>query len=219
MSVLAAEPAAERVLLSGISWATYERLLVETCARRLRLTYDRGDLEIMAPSRRHESAKRLIGRMIEMLTFELRTPIASAGSTTLKRELLEKGLEPDECYWITNEARVRGGKELDLEKDPPPDLAVEVDVTSSSLDRLAIYEALGVREVWRLTPASTLETYVQKDDGAYARCDRSRELPLLHPAELLPFLAAYGDTDETTWMHRFADWVRADLAKRPLQGR
>ena len=132
-----------RVVLSGISWSTFESVLAETQNHGTRFTYDRGYLEMMSPSREHERAKRFIGRMIEAATEELGIPISSASSTTLKAEWDERGLEADESYYIANEARVRGRDEIDLRVDPPPDLAIEVDISSSSLDQLGIYADLG----------------------------------------------------------------------------
>src|SRR5262245_54289430 len=99
----------------------------------IRLTYDRAKLEIMTLSHGHENYATLIGRLIEALTEELNIPIHSGGSTTFKREAKKRGLEPDECYWIQNERVMRGRKDFEIDTDPPPDLAVEIDIMSSSL--------------------------------------------------------------------------------------
>ena len=104
-----------RVLLSGISWATYESLLADTQNHGTRFTYDRGYLEMMSPSREHERLKRLIGRLIETMTEALAIPISSAGSTTLKAQWKERGLEADESYYVANEPRVRGRDEIDTQ--------------------------------------------------------------------------------------------------------
>jgi Uma2 family endonuclease len=131
-------------LIYDVSWDEYDALMTALPERRLPHTYDRGTLEIMSPSKPHEWIKKLIGRMVESMTLELNIPIQSVGSTTLRRELLKRGLEPDDSYYIANEARVRGKETLDLQSDPPPDLVIEVDVTSSCLDRLDVYAALRV---------------------------------------------------------------------------
>jgi Uma2 family endonuclease len=107
------------ILLENITWQTYERLLREAGERHIRMTYDNGDLEIMTLSFGHENADKLIGRFIETLTLELNIPIRSGGSTTLKKRLKRKGLEPDECYWIKNEKSMRDKTKWDAEKDPP----------------------------------------------------------------------------------------------------
>lgn len=198
----------ERVLLRNVRWSTYEALLADMGERGgVRLTYDRGDLEIMSPSPKHERGKSLIGRMVETLTLELGIPVRTAGSTTLRRAFLEKGLEPDECYWVTREAEVRGRDDLDLDVDPPPDLAIEVDITSSSLDRMGIYAALGVPEVWRWD-GERIEARGLGSDGRYSAQEKSRCLPFLVVGDLSRFLAARDETDETTWTRRFRDWVR-----------
>jgi len=103
-----------RVVLSGITWSTYEAILADMDNRPIHLTYDRGALEIMSPSEEHERVKKLIGRMIEAMTEELNIPIRSAGSTTFRREAKQRGLEPDECYYVASEPRVRGKDDFDL---------------------------------------------------------------------------------------------------------
>ena len=123
----------------------------------------------MSPSSMHERYNCLFRRMIETLTEELAIPIKGAGSTTFKREDLERGLEPDSCFYLANERRIRGKRELDLTIDPPPDLAIEIDITSSSLDRQGIYAALGVPEIWRFDGES-LRVYQLQPDGTYPQC-------------------------------------------------
>jgi Uma2 family endonuclease len=114
--------AENRLLMHGVRWQTYEMLVADLGESHIRLTYDKGELELMSPSREHESYKCLIGRMIESLTEELDIEIDSGGSTTFKREDLDRGLEPDACFWIDKELLIRGKMEIDLALDPPPDL-------------------------------------------------------------------------------------------------
>jgi Uma2 family endonuclease len=126
-----------RVLLRGISWQTYQSLLKDFEQQPgIRLTYDRGLLEIMMPVDPHETYKKLIGRLIEAFTEEMNIEIRSLGSRTCDREDLARGLEPDQCYYVQNEAIVRGKDQIDLRRDPPPDLAVEIDITTSSINQL-----------------------------------------------------------------------------------
>src|SRR5438132_5726793 len=122
----------QRVILHGISWQTYKRLLAELGDQRAsRLAYDQGVLEITMPSDRHETHKKLLERMIETLTEELNLPAKSFGSTTLNRADLERGAEPDSCYYIQHVGQI-AGRQIDLTTDPPPDLVIEVDISSSS---------------------------------------------------------------------------------------
>jgi Uma2 family endonuclease len=200
----------QRVLLSGISWQTYERLLADLGDRAIRLTYDRGNLEIVSPARPHERVKKLLGRMIETMTLELGVKIASGGSTTWKRRDLEKGLEPDECYWVQNEPRVRERDHIDLAIDPPPDLAIEVDISRGSIDRLGIHAALGVPEVWRFD-RERLSIVVLQPDGEYAERSASPAFPWLPLGPFAGFLARRNATDETSWIREFRDWVRASI--------
>ena len=145
---IAISPGENRVLLSGVSWSTYEALLEETQSRGTRFTYDRGYLEIRSPSREHEHVKRILARMIDAMTEELDIPISSGGSTTLKLELKQRGAEPDECYYVENEPQMRGHENYDPAVDPPPDLVIEVNISRNSLDKFAIYADFGVPEIW-----------------------------------------------------------------------
>jgi len=149
-------PAEQRMLLRNVSWGTYERLITEREERRKpRFFYDRGVLELMSPSGEHDLSSRLIALLVDMVAEESGIDVENAGSTTFKREDLERGFEPDESFYFSeNAARIRelvrnkGDIVLD-EGDPPPDLIVEVDITNPSLNKLPIYAALGVPEVWR----------------------------------------------------------------------
>jgi Uma2 family endonuclease len=112
--------AEQRTLLENISWSTFEALLDEIGNNRgYRIAYDDGMLEIMAPIYQHENYKIQSARFIVILAEELDIEIKSAGSTTLKRKIVKKGIEPDNCYYIQNEPAVRGAQELDLETAPP----------------------------------------------------------------------------------------------------
>jgi Uma2 family endonuclease len=202
-----------RVVLHGVPWSTFESLVTSTDHRGARFAYDQGYLEIMSPSDEHERCKGMLGRMIELLTLELGIPIRSAGSWTLRSQLRDRGLEPDECYYVANERLVRGKKRVDLAVDPPPDLAIEVDISRSSLDKLAIYASVGVPEVW-VYGGSTLEVHQLQPNGAYARQTRSPAFPQLPLDEVERFLARRDETDETTWACSFREFAR-QLADRP----
>ncbi|MEB3338700.1 MAG: Uma2 family endonuclease [Leptolyngbyaceae bacterium] len=140
----------DRVLLKNISWQTYQLLSKDFEQQpAMRLTYDRGLLEIRRPLDPQETCKKLLGRLVEALTEELGVEIRSLGSRTCDREDLARGLEPDQCYYIQNAPAVWNKAQIDLRQDPLPELAIEIDITSSSMNRLDIYADLGVPEVWR----------------------------------------------------------------------
>lgn len=138
-----------RIALRGVSFATYRALRSELdqAGDRTRLTFDRGTLEIMVLSYEHEGY--LLGRLIEAVAAGLRIPIAGAKSTTFSREDIDRGIEADESYYVVNEPRIRFHKAIDLSVDPSPDLAIEVDVSRSSVNKATVYAALGVAEFWR----------------------------------------------------------------------
>ena len=208
-----------RYVLHGIRWRTYKAIRKDLDDRgiRLYLTYDRGSLEIMSPSGRHERRKRRFGRLIEVMTEELQIAICSGGSTTFRRKLKKRGLEPDECYWVEHEPRVRAKEEVDLDVDPPPDIAIEIEYSRSILDKLGVYAALGFPEVWRYDGRSLRVARLQPD-GTYVEGDYSPSFPWLPLADLVRFLKLVGTTDETSWIRDFRAWVRAELAPRRARG-
>ena len=197
----------QRLVLTGISWEQYEKLLDALGDRGLRHCYDGWELEMMSPSLYHEKVKRLLGRLIDMASFELVMPIASAGSTTMRRQAQQKGIEPDEAYFIANEPRIRGKLEWDAERDPPPDLALEVDVWSSSERRMLTYHALGVPEVWRFVDDQL--AFFRRGPQQYEEITQSLAFPFLTAADLMPYVTRMETTDETTLMRSFVDWLRA----------
>lgn len=206
------KPAEQRLVLRGVSWQRYRAIADALTGFQVRLTYDGEDLELMTKSVLHCSYSRLLARFVCVLTEELGKPICSLGDITCEREDLVRALEPDECFYIDNEPQVRGRDKLDFTTDPPPDLAVEVDISRSSLNRFGIYAKLGVPEVWRCD-ANTLEVYHLGPDGNYAKAERSLSFPELRPAEIADFLRQRTETEENSLMRAFRTWVREEVAK------
>ena len=205
-------------LMHGVPWETYELFLEALEGRHLRITYDEGDLEIMTLTHEHEFWSSFLGRLIEMLTYELDVAIHSGGSTTFRRILKKKGLEPDECYWIQNERLMRGKLEFDIDVDPPPDLAIEIDITRSSLKRMRIYAALQVPEIW-VFDGKTLRVFLLGTNGKYKESSTSSAFPLVPIAEIERFLHQVGTTDETTLLRSFSKWVRETILPQVEAGR
>lgn len=201
-------PQDQRILIRNVDWQTYETFLTALGDHSsVRLAFYRGNLELMSPSPAHENFKWMLGRIIDTIAFEMRVPMQGGGSTTFKREHMQNGLEPDQCYWIAHESAVRGKLDLDLQSDPPPDLAVEIDMTRSSLNRLRMYADLGVPEVWRFD-GNTLRAYVLQADGEYAACTTSACFPFLTVNDLVPFLHPDEQVDSTTRLYNFVAWLR-----------
>ncbi len=200
----------QRVILHGISWQTYKRLLSELGDHRAsRLAYDQGMLEITMPSDHHEIYKKLLERMIETLTEELGLPAKSFGSTTLNRDDLERGAEPDSCYYIQHVDQIEG-RHMDLGTDPPPDLIVEVDISSPSGRRLEIYRQLGVPEIWRYAGGSVQILQLQK--GVYVPRDASLTFPLVSTDVINQFLQQAETQDDTSFIRAWRRWIRAQVS-------
>jgi Uma2 family endonuclease len=204
----------QRVVLRGIGWGGFEAILkIIGDQPGIRLTYDRGDLELMSPSVSHEVFKKRFARMVEALTEELDIPCEAAGSTTWKQQLADRGLESEESYYIANSGRVAGRRHIDLNVDPPPDLAIEVEISRSALDRMGIYAALKVSEIWRFGGERVIVEVLQPD-GTYASQTTSSQLPFLELDRLVDWIYEADGVSQTTWIRRFREWVRAELAPR-----
>ncbi len=197
----------DRVILQNISWQTYQSLVTDFEQEpAVRLTYEHGTLEIRMPLDPHESYKKIIGRLIEAATEELGLEIRSLGSRTCDREDLSQGLEPDQCYYIQNEPLVRSLDQIDLSKSPPPDLAVEIDITSSSLNRFKIYAQLTVPEIWRFN-SKVLTIYLLNDDK-YQKAENSIALAPLKASDFSPFLLIHQTVGENSLIRQFRESLK-----------
>jgi Uma2 family endonuclease len=209
MSVRTRPAPGKIIAIPDTDWKTYTRLVYAFAERRgVRMAYDRGVLEIMSPLLRHDRPADFLGLLVRVLSEELGLPIMGGGSTTLRRKRNQRGIEPDRCYWIANEPAVRGILELDLRIHPPPDLAIEVDVASSSLNRMGIYAALGVPEVWRLDgPALTFHRL--GPTGQYQLVTKSAAFPQVTAADVMPYLDQLErQRGEMDIVRDFRAWVR-----------
>jgi Uma2 family endonuclease len=191
-----------RKLLRGVSWQDYVALRDNDEYRNTRMTFDRGSLELMSPTKLHERVGYLIGRCIDVWTEERRIAVQSCRSTTFRRNDLLRGLEPDNCYYIEHEPAVRDRDDLDLSIDPPPDLAIEVDVTAQSIDRMAIYAALGVTELWRWHD-DALNILRLNAKREYSEVSASQALTGFPCERLVELVKRRTSTDETTLIREF----------------
>ncbi|HAG85773.1 MAG TPA: hypothetical protein DD379_06890 [Cyanobacteria bacterium UBA11162] len=204
--------AEQRTVLRNISWETFEAILTETGEDRgSRFAYDGSTLEIMTPLFEHENPKSNLGNFIVALAEALDIEIKSAGSTTLKRKVVKRGIEPDNCYYIQNEPAVRGRQELDLQTDPPPDLAIEIDITSSSVNKSGIYSALGVPELWRYN-GQVLRFY-ELIEGQYVECQFSIAFPILSVTDMNRFIEQSKTMGEIALLKSFRAWLRDKIVQ------
>lgn len=195
------------VILHNVSWETYESLLADhTDSSAPRFTYDRGELEIMSPNPEHEVTNRRIAQLVLAIAEEMGLEAEDFGSTTFRREDLERGFEPDSCFYIQNEESVRGKSRIDLAVDPPPDLVIEIDITSPSLDKLPIYARMGVPEVWRYD-GEKLEI-LRRENKGYAQSAESSALPSLTNTVLSRFVEESKSTNRTAWLGKVRGWAR-----------
>jgi Uma2 family endonuclease len=197
----------QRIVLHDVSWETYERLLTDQGDRAgPRLTYDRGELEVLSPSAEHERDNRTLALLIEEVAIELGIEVSDVGSTAFKRQDLERGFEPDSSFYIRHEGQVRGQTRIELAVDPPPDLVIEIEITRSALPKLPIYASLGVPEVWRWDGETLTILHLVSD--AYVERSTSAALPALTSEVLTRFMTEARSARRTDWVRRIREWAR-----------
>jgi len=200
-----------RFLIYGLDWDGYEKLLEVFGDDGPRLSYLDGMIELMSPGPIHEENSEALGRMVTILTVELNIPAKAQGSTTFRRRDRKVGLEPDRCFYLASLPLLRGKDLAKLKPLPPPDLAIEVEVTSALLDKLDIYAGLGIPEIWRHN-RDGLTILCLQPDGQYLPATQSRAFPFLPMDGFRQQLAAYDPDAETTWTRAYWTWVREVVA-------
>ncbi len=195
----------ENRFVTGASWEDYNRYLEAVGERRIRVTYDGTMVELMTPSHRHESLKEWLQLFLVCFMEETEVDFVVGGNTTFKDTLEKKGLEPDDCYWISSWRDVLGG--WSPETGPPPDLAIEVEISRSVLNRLSIYAALRVPELWRISEAGKISVWTLAGDD-YQACPSSPSLPGLSLEFVEEHLAKGGQTSDMRLLKAFRQALR-----------
>jgi len=203
-----ASPPDTTVHLDDVSWETYRELRESPANNGVRMTYDQGALVLMSPSKRHERVSELLGQFIVEWLVARGIEFQSCGAVTFQRDDLAKGTEPDKCFYVQHEAAVRARDELNLAADPPPDLAIEVDVTALSDRKLTIYAAVGVPEVWRWKEETV--QLMQLQDGRYLEVDESTVLPGFPLGEAVRLIQSRHERDNMTLLREFRKLVESN---------
>ncbi|MGD1804081.1 Uma2 family endonuclease [Dapis sp. BLCC M126] len=210
METLTKTQAENYIILHPISWETFGHISQELSENSTkRLVYDGGYLQIMSPLMEHENNNWFIARLIFIMAEEWNLNIKSVGSLTLKRDDIQKGIEPDACFYLQNESEVRNKQNIDLNQgDTPPDLAIEIDITNSSIDKLPIYAALGVGEIWRYD-GKKLQFYgLNKQTKNYDEIMQSLAFPLLELTMIPQWLEQRLIIGETATLKQVRQWAR-----------
>ncbi len=202
-------PAGNQLLLRNVDWESFEQLLEELGDNRgTRLSFSDNTVEIMAPMAAHEDDKHIIGRLVEIILDEMELEFRPLGATTFKNKKMSKAVEPDECFYIQNETKIRGKDRIDLEQDPPPDLAIEIDLTSRT--HFNNYEKLGVPELWRFNGKSLNINILE--NGIYIQSNTSRQFPNIPLQEAIPrFITESRTHGRTKMIKSFKVWLKEYL--------
>ena len=200
-------PAGGTLILNDVSWEEYEQLLADLGnSNAVRVSYDRGRLEIMSPTFGHEKYKDLILRLTDIVADEMGLLLETAGSTTFKQRELAQGAEPDTCFYIQNADRIIGKTKIDLTTDPPPDVIVEIDVTHESTGKLAFYAALGVPEIWHYDERRMRIYHLTGQQ--YVEMPASLVFPILTSDALTGFLEQSKTEGQGATRRSFREWLR-----------
>ena len=204
-------PPGHQLLLKNVNWQQFQDILKNLGeSRSARLSYSQGTLEIMTPLPEHEDDKVIIGDFVKAILEEMDIEFRSLGSTTFENEAMRQAVEPDDCFYIQNEAQIRGKKRLNLEVDPPPELAIEIDITSRT--KFNNYQELGVNELWRYDGKKIEINILQS--GQYVQSETSLAFPNLPIADVLhDFVEQSKIRGRNATMKAFRAWVREQLAR------
>ena len=194
-----------RTVLENVAWDTYSALADQRRGSVPRMTYDNGVLEMMSPTREHENIGRLIGRMVETYSERKDIEIISVASVTVKRSDLSKAFEADESYYIPHATQLLPKIELDFGVDPPPDLVIEIELTSSAIKKMQLFAAMHILEVWR-HDGESLQMY-RWEDGTYHLIESSLQLPGLTSHRINETLALRDSIGETKLIQRFRNSI------------
>ena len=201
--------AGQRIVLDRIGWQEFEDILEDLGEHRhSHIAYHKGVLEFRMPLPEHERHKMLVSHLLVVLLNELGLDWESLGSTTFKNRRMQAGIEPDDCFYIQNYRAVTGMKRIDLDVDPVPDLAIEVDLTSQT--QVSAYEALGVAEIWRIRHERLEINLLQ--NGKYVNSTTSQIFPLIPILEGMSlFLERSGEIPMSALCREFRAWLQGEL--------
>jgi Uma2 family endonuclease len=212
--VLTTSPRCDRVVLHNLTWQQFKTLL-QTLGenQNVRVAYDFRTLEIMTPLPDHEKYKNALSLAIQDIADLLDLEYECLGSTTWKREAKLAGVEPDDCFYFQNESRIRGLSCFDLDRDPPPDLALEIDLTNKSIDRLPIYARLGVPEIWNYDIERKELTIYQLDADNYSITETSSIFPQIPVREIPQIIDRHRQDGRLATRRKVKEWVRSQVSK------
>lgn len=196
----------QKLILQGVGWDFYERILAEFAdSNGLHFAYDDGFLEVKVPLAKHERPNRILQDLVSTICVEKNLGVRNFGSTTFRKSLKSKGCEPDTAFYIQSERQIRGVNEIDLDKNPPPDLVIEIDITSPSLNKLPIYAALGVPEVWIYNGKNII--FYKLFGRYYEQTSNSVALPFLKNKKATEFLKKGLKEDYAKWIREIREWT------------
>ncbi len=205
--------AEQRLLLRGVSWETYNRIsrALEPHQPSVLLTYHHGALEIMVASYEHEKWKGIIGDIVKLIAGELEIDYVSSAQTTFQLEYKSGGFEGDDTFYFSYLEPLRKMNEIDLSKDPAPDLVIEIDISNPSINKLPLFADLGVNEVWRYHKGA-LKIYSLAAEG-FVEAEVSAFLPGVRSQAITDLIVLSQSLPAYVWQRRVREYAQRLKAK------
>lgn len=201
-------PGGATLIVPQVAWDDYEYLLDELAERpHLRVSYDCGRLEIVSPSANHEKYAEFINDLVRAYADAHDMELEKLGQTTWKRKALSKGAEADACYYVRNAKRIIGKSTIDLDSDPPPDIVVEIDITTNSKRKFPIYAALSVPEIWTYDDQQV--QFLELGEQKYAPISESRFFPRLTGQMMAEAIEVSKTRGQKTALHAFRQRIHS----------
>src|SRR5947199_4355762 len=201
------DPVDSKLVLHDVSWDEYEALMHQLVdPAGLHIAYDDGTLQIMTTLAEHERYARFFEKLCTIISLRRRINIISVGSATMRKRKKRKGNEPDSSFYVQSADLIGNRLDIDFEIDPPPDIAVKIDLHRDSISKFSIYAALGVPEIWRYDGNSL--TIYHLREGQYQPSEASQALPLITGTVLTEFLARTSNEDQYDILIAFEDWLK-----------
>jgi Uma2 family endonuclease len=211
----------QRIVITNLSWEEYVAINDAIVERpNIRMFYCEGRLTLLTESRKHRWDGERLGQLVAELARVLKVPVEDAASATFRRRAKRRGVEGDKTFYFReNAAKMKGSKDIDLNVQPPPDLAIEVEVSHSADDAVIAWGGLGVAEVWRLDPIAMECTFWSRRwDGTYDRIERSLAFPMLTPGEVVEQMRLADELGMGESYARLGGWIRRVIVPGKRKG-
>lgn len=195
----------------GVDWSEFKRFIAARGDCLPRVVYSNGVLETFMPGTKHESTNYVLEKLVGYIADESEIDLFGVGALLFESDKVKQGVEPDSCFYFESQNLIADVDEIDLNRDPAPDLVIEVDITSPSTRRFPIFAVYGVPEVWRYQKKTDSVVFFKLGNGRYTEIENSLALPILSSAKATEFLRRSRETKSSAWAKQVREWTREQI--------